>query len=80
MREVVDQAGGDASERRLTFLLDRLRLQRREAIGHQVERVAQLRELVLAMDLDALLQPPFGKCARAAHQVADRAQERASPE
>jgi hypothetical protein len=80
MREVVDEARGNASERRLAFLLHRIRLQRREAIGHQVERVAELRELVVAVDLDALLQPPFGECARSAHQIADRTQERASPE
>ena len=58
MGEVVDQAGGDAAEHRLAFLLADVLLQLDEAIGHRVERVAELADFVLAADRDALVQLP----------------------
>ena len=48
VREVVDEAGGDAAEHRLPLLPLDVFLQLDEAVGHRVERVAELAELVAA--------------------------------
>ena len=48
MREIVDEAGGDAAEHRLPFLLSDVLLQLDQPIGHRVERVAELPDLVAA--------------------------------
>ena len=48
MREVVDQAGGDAAEHHLPFLLADVFLQLDQAVGHRVEGVAELADFVLA--------------------------------
>ena len=50
VRQIVDQAGRDAAEHRLPFLLPDVLLQLDEAIGHRVERVAELVDLVAAAD------------------------------
>ena len=42
MREVVDEAGGDAAEHRLPLLALDVLLQLDQAIGHRVERVAEV--------------------------------------
>ena len=63
----------------LALLLDRLGLQRDEVRGHEVERLAQLRELVAALDRHALAEVPFRQRPRAAHQRGDRPQERPAP-
>ena len=56
MREVVDEAGRDAAEHRLPLLPLDVFLQLDEAIGHRVEGVAELAELVACADVDARLE------------------------
>ena len=46
--EIVDEAGGDAAEHHLAFLLADVFLQLDETIGHRVERVAELVDLVVS--------------------------------
>ena len=48
VREIVDQAGGDAAEHRLPLLPLDVLLQLDEAVGHGVEGVAEVAELVAA--------------------------------
>ena len=56
MREVVDEAGGDAAEHRLPLLPLDVLLQLDQAVGHRVEGVAELAELVAAADVDARVE------------------------
>ena len=48
MRQIVHQAGGDAPEHGLAFLFSHVFLQFDEPVGHRVERVAELADLVAA--------------------------------
>ena len=54
--QVVDQAGGDAAEHRLALLALDVLLQLDEPVGHRVERVAELAELVAGVDVDARVE------------------------
>ena len=60
VREVVDEAGGDLAEHRLPLLPPDVLLELHEAVGHRVERVAELADLVAAGDGDALVHAAFG--------------------
>ena len=79
MREVVDQAGGDAAEHRLAFLLADVLLQLDQAIGHRVEGVAELADFVLAGEHDALVHVAVGNRAGDAGQREDALDERSAP-
>ena len=59
VRQVVHQAGGDPAEHRLAFLLAHVLLQLDDAVGHRVEGVAELLQLVVAGEGDPLVEPPF---------------------
>ena len=80
VRQIVDEAGGDAPERRLPLLPHRLGLQRHEPVGHAVEGAPQLGELVAAGDGHSILEPPFGERSGAAHQRVQRPHEAAAPD
>ena len=56
VREVVHEARGDAAEHRLALLALDVLLQLDEAIGHRVERVAEVRELVAGPDVHARVE------------------------
>ena len=79
MRQVVDQAGGDAAEHRLALLLPDVLLQLDEAVGHRVERVAELVDLVTSRKRDALVEPPFGNRAGRPGQREDARDEATAP-
>ena len=53
MREVVHQTGRDAAEHRLPLLALHVFLQLHQAIGHRVEGLAEVRELVAGSNVDA---------------------------
>ena len=76
MREIVDEAGGDAAEHRLPLLALDVLLQLDEAVGHRVEGVAELAELVAGADVDARVELAGGDALRAALQREDRRDER----
>ena len=80
VREVVDEPGRHAAEHGLPLLLPDVFGQLDELVGHAVEGVAELLELVLGGDRDALIEPAFRDGVGAAHELEDRPDERASEE
>ncbi len=76
----MDQAGGDLAEHRLAFLLSDVFLQLHEAIGHRVEGVAELVDLVLAADRDALVHAALGDRLGGAGEREDAGDEAAAPQ
>ena len=80
MRQIVDEAGSDAPEHRLAFLLPDVLLQLDDAVGHRVEGVAELFELVLAAHRDALVETALGNRQRRAPEREDAGQERPAPQ
>ena len=75
MREIVDETGGEAAEHRLALLALDVLLQLDQAIGHQVERVAEIGELVAGPDVDAGGELAGGDGLGAALQRENRRQE-----
>ena len=75
--EIVDQARGDAAERRLALLPLDVFLQLDQPIGHRVERVAEVRELVAGSDVHSRIELTGGHRLRRALQRQDRRDERA---
>ena len=80
MRQIVHQPGGDAAEHRLPFLLADVFLELDEPVGHRVERVAQLVDLVAAADRDPLVHLAGGNRPRGVRQGEDPGDERARPD
>ena len=80
MRQVVHEAGGDAPEHRLAFLLPDVLLQLHDAVGHRVEGVAELFELVLAAHRDPLVEAALGNRQRRAPEREDAGQEGPAPQ
>ena len=78
MREVVHEAGRDPAEHRLPLLALDVFLQLDEPIGHRVEGVAELAELVARADVDARVELAGGQFLRAALELEDRVDERPS--
>ena len=66
VREVVDEAGGDAAEHRLALLALDVFLQLDEAIGHRVEGVAEIAELVAGRMATRVVELAGGDVLRAA--------------
>ena len=62
----MDQAGGHPAEHRLALLPLDVLLQLDEPVGHRVERVAEVAELVAAADVDARVELAGGDVVRAA--------------
>ena len=80
VRQVVDQAGGDPAEHRLPFLLTHVLLQLDDAVGHRVEGVAELLQLVVSGERDPLVEAPFADGQGGALEREDAGDEGAGPE
>ncbi len=80
MRQVVDQAGRDLPEHRLPLLLSDVLLQLHEPVGHRVEGVAELPDLVAPRHGDPLVHAPVRNRPRRARQREDARDERAAPD
>ena len=79
VRQIVHQAGGDAAEHRLPFLLADFFLQLDQPVGHRVEGVAELPDFVLPDSVDALVHAAVGDRARDARQREDALDEGSAP-
>ena len=79
MREVVDETGRDPAEHRLPLLLSDVVLELHDPVGHAVEGLSQLVELVTPGNVDPLLEPALGDRLRATHEREDRADEGSAP-
>ena len=80
VRQVVDEAGGDAAEHRLALLPLDVLLQLDQLVGHRVERLAELGELVAGPDVHAFLEVARREGLGAALQREDRRDELAAEE
>ena len=80
VREVVNEARRHAAEHRLPLFLPHVLGELDELVGHAVERVAELLELVARGDGDAFVEPALRDGVRAAHQREDGLDERAAEE
>ena len=79
MRQVVDEAGRDAAEHHLAFLLPDVLLQLDELVGHRVEGGAELLDLVAALELDARVHVAVRQRPRHARQREDALDEASGP-
>src|SRR5262245_38980938 len=80
MRDVVNEADGDAPEGGLSLLFSDVLLQLNESVRHVVERVAELAEFVSGRDLDSFTEVACGELAGSASEGEDRIDEAPAPE
>src|SRR5262245_12963267 len=80
MRDVVNEADGDAPEGGLSLLFSDVLLQLNESVRHVVERVAELAEFVSGRHLDSFTEVACGELAGSASEGHDRIDEAPAPE